>query len=89
MRALRTRANHTSRCRIEAEQRRWEAAASPAMSAMPPKAEVSSEHWRLRDGLLWVDGAAVDVIQATEPEPRIMRYELSDFKKQTSRKYEE
>jgi hypothetical protein len=28
-----------------------------------PKAEMNSEHWRLRDGLLWVDGNAVDVIQ--------------------------
>jgi transposase len=46
---------------------------------MPPKAEVSSEYRRLRDGLLWVDGTAVDVIQAPEPEPRILRYELIDY----------
>ena len=46
---------------------------------MPPKAEVSSEYWRLRNGLLWVDGTAVDVIQAPEPEHRILRYELSDY----------
>jgi transposase len=30
-------------------------------------------------GPLRVDGAALHVIQAPEPEPRIMRYELSDF----------
>ena len=58
---------------------RVEPAASPAMSAMAPKAEVNSEHWRLRDGLLRVDGTAVDVIQAPKLEPRIMRYELSDY----------
>jgi hypothetical protein len=34
-----------------------------------PKAEVNSEHC----------GSATDVIQAPKPEPRIMRYELSDF----------
>jgi hypothetical protein len=28
---------------------------------------------------LRVDGAAVDVIQAPKLEPRIMRYELSDY----------
>jgi hypothetical protein len=33
-----------------------------AMSAMPPKAEVYSDHQRLRDGALRVDGTAVDVI---------------------------
>jgi hypothetical protein len=31
------------------------------------------------EGLLQVDGAARDVIQAPKLEPRIMRYELSDF----------
>jgi hypothetical protein len=44
-----------------------------------PKAEVISEHWRLHDGPLRVDGAAQDVIQAPKPEPQIMRYELSDY----------
>src|SRR5229473_702040 len=58
---------------------RVEPAASPAMSAMPPKAEVNSEHSRKRHRPLRVDGAARDVIQAPKPEPRIMRYELSDY----------
>src|SRR5229473_6052526 len=57
---------------------RVEPAASPAMSAMPPKAEVNSEHSRKRHRPLRVDGAARDVIQALKPEPRIMRHELSD-----------
>jgi hypothetical protein len=46
------------------------------MSVIAPKAEVNSntatDHLR-------VDGAARDVIQAPKPEPRIMRYELSDY----------
>jgi hypothetical protein len=46
---------------------------------MPPKAEVKSEHSRHSDGPLLVDGATRDVIQAPKPEPRIMRYELSDY----------
>src|SRR5882757_8525671 len=58
---------------------RAEPTASPAMSAMGPKAEVNSEHERLRDGLLRVEGTAVDVIQAPKLEPRIMRYELNDY----------
>jgi hypothetical protein len=29
--------------------------------------------------LLWVDGLAWRVIQAPKPEPRIMRYELTDY----------
>jgi transposase len=47
------------------------------MSAIPPKAEVNSE--RLRHRPVRVDGAARAVIQAPKPEPRIMRYELSDY----------
>jgi hypothetical protein len=43
-------------------------------------AEVISEHQRLRDASLRVDDTAVDMIQAPELEPRIMRYELSDYK---------
>src|SRR5206468_11430373 len=43
------------------------------------KAEISSWHWRHRHGPFWVDGAAVDVIQAPKLEPRIARYELSDY----------
>ena len=31
------------------------------------------------DGPLWVDGVARRVIQAPKPEPRIMRYELTDY----------
>jgi hypothetical protein len=49
------------------------------MSAMPPKAEVNSEHERDSDGALRVGGAARDVIQVPKPEPQIMRYELSDY----------
>jgi hypothetical protein len=49
------------------------------VSAVPPKAEVNSEHWRLRGRRLRLDGIAVDVIQASKREPRIMRYELSDY----------
>src|SRR2546428_803159 len=44
-----------------------------------PKAEVNSERRRPRYGPLRVDDPAVGVIQALEPEPRIMRYELNDF----------
>jgi hypothetical protein len=32
-----------------------------------------------RDRPLWVDGIARRVIQAPKPEPRIMRYELTDY----------
>jgi transposase len=45
---------------------------------MRPKAVVNSENWQLGGQLLRLDGIAVDVIQAPKPEPRIMRYELSD-----------
>jgi hypothetical protein len=48
------------------------------MSAVPLKAKVYSEHSR-RDGPLRIGGTAVDVIQAPKLEPRIMRYELSDY----------
>jgi hypothetical protein len=41
-----------------------------------PKAEVNSERFRNRP--LRVDGATADVIQASKPEPQIMRYEFSD-----------
>jgi len=54
-------------------------AASPVMSNIPPKAEVKSEHLRLRHRPARVDGAARAVIQAPKPEPRIMLYELSDY----------
>jgi transposase len=49
------------------------------MSAVPPKAEVNSEHYLLRNGPLRLDGIAVDMIQAPKLEPRIMRYELSEY----------
>jgi len=49
------------------------------MTAIPPKAEVNSEHYDNATGLFRVDGIAVDVIQAKKPEPRTMRYELSDY----------
>jgi len=48
------------------------------MSAVPPKAEVNSEHYLLRIGPLRLDGIAVDLIQAPKLEPRIMRYALSE-----------
>jgi hypothetical protein len=32
-----------------------------------------------RDGLLPIDGAALHMIQAPKLEPRIMRYELTDY----------
>ena len=47
------------------------------MSAMPQKAKVYSEHYRLRDRPLRIGGTAVDMIQAPKLEPRIMRYELA------------
>ena len=47
------------------------------MSAMPPKAKVYSEHYRLRDRPLRIGGTAVDMIQAPKLEPRIMRCELA------------
>jgi hypothetical protein len=56
-----------------------EPAASPAKSAVPPTAEVAAEHLQLGYWQFRVDGAAVDLIQALRPEPRIMRYELSDY----------
>ena len=43
---------------------RLEPAAGPAVSAMPPKAEVKSGHWRHRPGPSRVDDAVVGVIQA-------------------------
>ena len=49
------------------------------MSAMPPQAEVNSEHSWPCDQALRLVGNAVDMIQAPKPEPRIMRYELSDY----------
>ncbi|WP_296337733.1 hypothetical protein [Reyranella sp.] len=49
------------------------------MSVVTPKAEVKPECWRPRYGSLRVDDPAVGVIQALEPEPRIMRCELDDF----------
>jgi hypothetical protein len=58
---------------------RSDPAASSAMSAVTPKAEVNSERERPRYGPLRVDDPAVGVIQALKPEPRIMRYELNDF----------
>jgi Putative transposase of IS4/5 family (DUF4096) len=48
------------------------------MSAMPLKAEVIAGHWHLPRWALWVEGVTRRVIQAPEPEPRIMRYELTD-----------
>jgi len=41
-----------------------------------PKAEVNSERFRYRP--VRVDGATADVIQASKPEPRIMRCEFSE-----------
>jgi hypothetical protein len=49
------------------------------VTVVPPKAEVNSEHWWLCSQLLLLDAIAVDVIRAPIPEPRIMRYELSDY----------
>ena len=49
------------------------------MSGMPLKAEVKSGYGICRDRPLWVDGLARHVIQALKPEPRIMRYELTDY----------
>src|SRR5262249_2519810 len=44
-----------------------------------PKAEAKQSIGIYRNGPLRVDGAALRVIQAPKPEPRIMRYELTDF----------
>jgi hypothetical protein len=44
-----------------------------------PKAEVNSGYWHPPSKPLRVDGVARGVIQAPKPEPRIMRYELTDF----------
>jgi hypothetical protein len=46
------------------------------MFAMPPKAEVNTEHWWLCGQLLRLDSIAVAMIQAPKPQPLIMRYEL-------------
>jgi hypothetical protein len=55
--------------------RRIEPAAIPATSAVPPKAEVNSEHYLLRHGPLRFDGIAVDMIQIPKRKLRIMRCE--------------
>ena len=68
-----------ARCLSWVIRDRVEPAAGPVTSGMLPKAEVKSEHSRHSDGPLLVDGAVRDVIQAPKPEPRIMRYELSDY----------
>jgi len=44
-----------------------------------PEAEVNSEQKRLRDELLRLNGIAVEMIQAPKLEPRMMRYQLSDY----------
>ena len=49
------------------------------MSVMPPKAAVKQAIGIRRDGLLRVYVPAPPVIQAPKPEPRIMRYEFSDY----------
>jgi hypothetical protein len=49
------------------------------LSAVPPKAEVGSDTSDKATGHFRVDGIAVDMIQAPKPEPRTMRYELSDY----------
>jgi transposase len=49
------------------------------MSAVPPKAEVNQGTGVCRDGPLRVDGFARRVIQPPKLEPRIMRYELTDY----------
>ena len=51
-------------CRLRVIRDRLEPAAGPAVSAMPPKAEVKSGHWRHRPGPSRVDDAVVGVIQA-------------------------
>ena len=59
------------RLRAQVIRDRVEPAASPAMSAMPPKAEANSGHQRRSDGLLRLDRAAVDMIQAPKRELEI------------------
>jgi hypothetical protein len=49
------------------------------MSGNAPKADAKSEHWHLSRSPCAVDGVALDVIQAPKPEPRITRYEFSDY----------
>jgi transposase len=44
-----------------------------------PKAEVNSASWRLPRLVAAVDDAGRRVIQASKPEPRFMRYELTDY----------
>jgi hypothetical protein len=66
------------RCPVWGHSRPGRASIKSGHIRYGPKAEVKSEHWRLRDRLFLVDGTAVDVIQAPHPKPRIMRYELSD-----------
>jgi hypothetical protein len=46
---------------------------------MPLKLEGKSGHWQLPRWVFRVDGIARHVIQTPEPEPRIMRYELTDY----------
>ena len=49
------------------------------MSGYVPKAEVKSGYRHLVRWASAVDRVAQRVIQALKPEPRIMRYELSDY----------
>jgi transposase len=48
------------------------------MSAVIPKAKVRSGHCHMPRWAFAVDGIARRVIQASKPEPRIMRYKLND-----------
>jgi hypothetical protein len=52
---------------------------NPVLSAVAPIAEVKPGICICLNGPLWVDGVARHVIQAPKPEPRIMRYELTDY----------
>jgi hypothetical protein len=45
---------------------------------MPSKAGGNSEHWWLRQRPARIDGATLDVIQGSKPEPRIKRCEFSE-----------
>ncbi len=44
-----------------------------------PESGSKTEYWNLPRRAVPVDGAARRVIQAPKPEPRIMRYELTDY----------
>jgi hypothetical protein len=64
------------RCRPWVNRDRVETVVGPVTSAMPPKAEALAA---AVIGVCRLMLPPLDMIQAPKPEPRILRYELSDY----------